>query len=108
MSRQTNIVGNYYILDQGNGRNGISYKVDGGYIDRNPMHSRVLRYAICDSLLVMELEYSSNELEYYAINMNKDGSFAESASYEVLQVPADAYPTSSLASLKPVFITVEN
>ena len=107
LNRPKHLIGNYYLLEQENARYGISYKVDGGFRGRNPMHSHVLRYAISDSLLLMQVEYGTDEIEYYVINMQKDGAFAEATAFEVLNVPDDAFLKSGLAGLNLDFRKVD-
>lgn len=72
------IVGNYYLLEDEGGGYSISYDVgSGGYVGRNPSDSKVLAYAVRDSLMVMKVRFYDSTVNYYVINMNKDSDIAD-------------------------------
>src|SRR5205085_9288794 len=85
------ITGNYYLVESDNGFFNISYKVDGGYIGRNPAYSQVIAYAYIDMVLVMKVKPYQGETFYYAIDMNKDSEVAKQEDYEMDKIAEKDY-----------------
>jgi len=74
---RTKIIGNYYLVEEEDGGYSIGYKIDEGFIGRSPSNSKVLAYAIRDSVLVMKVQFYDSTSKFYILNMNKDGDYAD-------------------------------
>ena len=89
-----NINRNYYLIEEESGGYSIGYKLREGYVGRSPSQSKVLAYAIKDSLLIMHFQYYDSTDNYYIINMNNDWDYAKEEEYHVTTIMSKDFRSS--------------
>lgn len=98
-AKRENIISNYYLVESDNGTYDISYKIDGSYVGRNPPNSKVIAYAVKDTILAMKVQPYSGDTFFYAINMKKDYEVAKTEEYELGSIATKDYQSSWLGKM---------
>jgi hypothetical protein len=106
-SKRTLITGNYYLAEKEGGGYDIVYKIDGSYIGRNPSNSRVMAYAVKDSLLIMKSQDYKSNIVFYVLNMNKDEGYSKEVEIYLDTIPEGSFRHSWISAYRFTFIPVK-
>lgn len=101
------ITGNYYLIEGDDGRYHIGYKVDNSYIGRNPFDSRVMAYAIKDSILIIKSQDYQSNIAFYVLNMNKDNRYSKNEEIYLDTISAGSFEHSWIGENRYKFIPVK-
>lgn len=106
-AKREQIAGNYYLAEKEDSGYVICYKIDGSYTSRNPSNSRVIAYAIKDSILVIKSQDYQDNIVFYALNMNKDNGYNKGEEIYLDTIPESLFKTSWISQGKFKFIEVK-
>jgi hypothetical protein len=99
----TKITGKYFLIENSWGGHSVGYKTDESYLIRGPLDSKVLAYAVKDSILVMKYIQKDSAINFYVLNMNKDHSTAKNAEIYLDTIKAIDFINSTLQKLNLQF-----
>lgn len=106
-AKREKITGNYYLAEKEDGGYDVAYKIDGSYIGRNPSNSRVIAYAVKDSLLIIKSQDYQSNIVFYVLNMNKDNGYSKNVEVYLDTIQEGSFKHSWLGENRYKFIPVK-
>ena len=106
-SKREHVKGNYYLAEKEDGGYDIAYKIDGSYVSRNPFNTRVMAYAIKDSLLIIKSQDYKANIVFYVLNMNQDNGYSKNEEVYLDTIPEGSFKHSWIGEDRYRFISVK-
>ena len=94
LASKEQITGNYYLIERDDGAYDICYKVDGSYMGRNASNSKVVAYAIEDSIMVIKSQDYQSDIVFYVLNMNRDNGYSKNEEIYLDTIPERLFKKS--------------
>jgi hypothetical protein len=106
-AKREQITGNYYLVEGDDGNYSIGYKINGSYSGRGPSNSRVMAYAVKDSILIIKSQDYKSNIVFYALNMNRDRGHSKEEEIYLDTIPEGSFKHSWMDENRYKFIPVQ-